>query len=64
MCKDKYVGSSNISVLTSDNTYLTSYTSAARYMEAKEKYTKESVDRLYLYPDGKNHKILIRNMDP
>ena len=36
MCKDVKAGSTNINVLTSDGINLTSYTSAARYLEANK----------------------------
>ena len=40
-----------------DDTKLKSYKTAAAHMEADSRYTKEDVERLYHYPDGKSHKL-------
>ena len=60
ICKDKKEGATNISVRTDEGTLLDSYTAAARYMEAKDEFTQENIDRLHLYPDGKHHKFVVR----
>ena len=46
-----------ICVKADDNTKLQSYKAAATFIDADARYTKEDVERLYLYPDGKNHKL-------
>ena len=56
MCKSLKTGWS-ILLKSCDDTKLKSYKAAAAYMEADSKYTKEDVEKLYQYPDGKNHKL-------
>ena len=57
MCSDSNTKSANICVKADDNTKLQSYKAAAAFMEADSKYTREDVEKLYQYPDGKNHKL-------
>jgi len=54
-CKDKKEGSSYLNLQTNTGLKLHSYKTAAEYMEDKIEYTEEDLERLYLYPDGKNH---------
>ena len=45
-----------LDILTSDGTKLESYIAVNRYMIFKQTFTKEQMDMVYLFPDGKNHK--------
>ena len=45
-----------LDILTSDGTKLESYIAVNRYMLFKQTFTKEQMDLVYLFPDGKNHK--------
>ena len=61
LCKD----SSNkvgIDIVSPDRRRFYSYRKAADYMEANDGYSEEDVRRLFLYPDGQQHKD-IRNYE-
>merc|ERR1712204_121786 len=52
-CKDRKEG--KLYIQTETGMKLSSYKSAVDYMEESSEFTKEDVEKLYLYPDGKNH---------
>ena len=43
-------------LMSDDGTKFNSYLAATSYMELLGSYTKEAIDRLYMYPDGKSQK--------
>ena len=45
-----------LDIQTPEGVKLDSYVAISRYMLHKETYTKEQMDMMYLFPDGKNHK--------
>ena len=56
MCKDKQVGSFRLMLKASDGKMLHSYHAAASHMKLSGKYSHEVINRIFFYPDGKNHK--------
>jgi len=54
MCKERKEGP-NICVKTKNGVKINSYRGAVEHVEENSKYTKEDLEKLYLYPDGKNH---------
>ena len=56
MCSDSNTKSGNINVKADDNTKLQSYRAAVAFMEADPKYTEDDMEKMYCYPDGKNHR--------
>ena len=45
-----------LDILTADGTKLESYISIQRYMEYKGDFTKDQMDKVWLFPNGVNHK--------
>jgi len=41
--------------LSKEGTKFPSYKTAADFMKTSGGYTQDQIDRIYLYPDGKNH---------
>jgi len=54
MCKERKEGT-HICVKTDNGVRFRSYRGAVEYMEENSEYTKEDVEKMYMYPDGKNH---------
>ena len=52
MCKAKAAGASNIRVKTDNGRILTSYKSAAKFVQSYDKYTADDVQKLYHFPKG------------
>jgi len=51
-CKE---GLTKVCIQTNTGLRLKCYRAAAEYMEDNSEYTKEDMEQIYLYPDGKNH---------
>ena len=45
-----------LDVLTPEGFKFETYLAISQYMQHKETYTKEQIDRMFCFPDGKNHK--------
>ena len=61
-CQDKKIGASEttarkIWLKTDAGKRFNYYKAAAAYMEEDSKYNKEDVEKLYQYPEGKNHQL-------
>merc|ERR1712129_231894 len=52
MCKDRKSG---LNLKTDTGLRFWSYRAAAVYMEETMEFTKEDIEKMYMYPDGKNH---------
>ena len=45
-----------LDVLTPEGFKFETYLAISQYMQHKETYTKEQIDRMFCFPDGKDHK--------